>query len=164
MSFRPSPWGMGEECRSSPWPGTGFYHSPLPPGSGCKPSPSPQGGGIENLSLPPGSRIWGQGEGSGYAGRVSSEPRRANSAAPKDILSSDFVEIEIHAPAQGEGIRGKGGRSELPPLGQGKGMRFSPWAREKDQGEGAGRGNHIPLPDPPPGPGKGLTPSPWPRE
>ena len=70
----------------------------------------------------------------------------------RPLKSSDFV--EIHSPAQGEGIRGKGARSELPPLGQGKGMRFSPWAREKDQGEGAGRGNHIPLPDP----------SPWPRE
>ena len=95
------------------------------------------------------------------------------SAAPKDILSSDFV--EIHAPAQGEGIRGKGARSELPPLGQGKGMRFSPWAREKDQGEGAGRGNHIPLPDPFPWPREGshsfplaqgmsFRPSPWGRE
>ena len=96
--------------------------------------------------------------GAGRGFRVSRErqqrerrDRRANSPPLKDILSSD---LEIHPPAQGEGIRGKGGRSELPPLGQGKGMRFSPWAREKDQGEGAGRGNHIPLPDP----------FPWPRE
>ena len=88
-------------------------------------------------------------------------------------MSSDFV--EIHPPAQGGGIRGKGGRSELPPLWQGKGMRFSPWAREKDQGEGAGRGNHIPLPDLSPWPREGshsfplaqgmsFRPSPWGRE
>ena len=138
MRFRPSPWGRERDLDTPPGQGEGFTILPCPQGVDVNLLPAPREEELKTSPCPQGVGFGGRERVQGIQGgsKRARRDRRANSAAPKDILSSD---LEIHPPAQGEGIRGKGGRSELHPLGQGEGVRHSPWARGRDQGEQANK-------------------------